>query len=170
MPDLQVNFDVGWTDYKVWDKFKFEFDRTLSALKIAKILSGNVTDSSLALPMGFKSPWNFGIGVEYSATDRLKLRAGYEPRTSAIPKISVIPWYLLMVHSYLAWAWVIVLMQTLIWIYRLVLRSKDQIPANTSSLANQTGVNNLLLNPYAGLNIKTDTKITILGLNYRTRW
>ena len=50
------------------------------------------------------------------------------------------------------------------------LRSKDNIPANTSSLANQTGVNNLLLNPYAGLNVKTDTKITILGLNYRTRW
>ena len=50
------------------------------------------------------------------------------------------------------------------------LRSKDSIPANTSSLANLTGVNNLLLNPYAGLNVKTDTKITILGLNYRTRW
>ena len=26
-----------------------------------------------------------GIGLEYSATDRLKLRAGYEPRASAIP-------------------------------------------------------------------------------------
>ncbi len=31
------------------------------------------------------SPWNWGIGIEYSATDRLKLRAGYEPRGSAIP-------------------------------------------------------------------------------------
>ena len=48
MPDLQVNFDIGWTDYKVWDEFKFEFDRTISALKIAKILSANVTDSTVA--------------------------------------------------------------------------------------------------------------------------
>ena len=50
------------------------------------------------------------------------------------------------------------------------LRSKDSIPANTSSLSNQTGVNNILLNPYAGLNVKTETSITILGLSYRTKW
>ena len=85
MPDLQVNFDVGWTDYKAWDKFKFEFDRQISALKIAKLLSEHVSDDSLALPLEFKSPWNWGVGIEYSATDRLKLRAGYEPRGSAIP-------------------------------------------------------------------------------------
>lgn len=34
LPDLQVNVDVGWTDYKAWDKFKFEFDRQVSALKL----------------------------------------------------------------------------------------------------------------------------------------
>ena len=50
------------------------------------------------------------------------------------------------------------------------LRSRDDIPANTSTLANQTGVNNILLNPYAGLDIKTNTKVTLLGINYRTRW
>ena len=50
------------------------------------------------------------------------------------------------------------------------LRSRDQIPANTSGLANQTGVNNLLLNPYAGLDIRTSTKVTIAGIAYRTRW
>ena len=171
MPDLQVNFDIGWTDYKVWDEFKFEFDRTISALKIAKILSANVTDSTLALPMGFESPWNFGIGMEYSATDRLKLRAGYEPRTSAIPKNkrnTMVPingaqlFGLGVGYRFDA--------DTDLDLSIGFLRSKDQIPANTSSLANQTGVNNLLLNPYAGLNVKTDTKITILGLNYRTRW
>ncbi len=53
MPDLQVNFDVGWTDYKAWDKFKFEFDRQISALKIAKLLSEHVSDDSLALPLEF---------------------------------------------------------------------------------------------------------------------
>ena len=58
LPDLQVNVDVGWTDYKAWDKFKFEFDRQVSALKIAKLLSANISDSSLALPLAFESPWN----------------------------------------------------------------------------------------------------------------
>ncbi|WP_425918175.1 OmpP1/FadL family transporter [Acinetobacter sp. TSRC1-2] len=171
LPDLQVNFDVGWTDYKAWDKFKFEFDRQISALKIAKLLSENIGDASLALPMEFTSPWNFGIGLEYSATDRLKLRAGYEPRTSAIPdnkRNTMIPinnaqlFGLGVGYRFDA--------DTDLDLSIGFLRSKDKIPANTSSLANQTGVNNILLNPYAGLNIKTDTKITILGLNYRTRW
>jgi long-subunit fatty acid transport protein len=171
LPDLQFNFDIGWTDYKAWDEFKFEFDRSISALKIAKLLSNNVTDTSLALPLGFESPWNFGVGVEYSATDRLKLRAGYEPRTSAIPKDkrnTMVPingaqlFGLGVGYRFDA--------DTDLDLSIGFLRSRDNIPADTSSLANQTGVNNLLLNPYAGLNVKTDTKITIFGLNYRTRW
>ncbi|MGD9699932.1 MULTISPECIES: putative pilus system OmpP1/FadL family transporter FilD [unclassified Acinetobacter] len=171
LPDLQVNFDVGWTDYKAWDKFKFEFDRQISALKIAKLLSENIGDSSLALPLEFTSPWNYGIGLEYSATDRLKLRAGYEPRTSAIPdnkRNTMVPinnaqlFGLGVGYRFDA--------DTDLDLSIGFLRSKDNIPANTSSLANQTGVNNILLNPYAGLNVKTNTKVTILGLNYRTRW
>ena len=171
LPDLQVNFDVGWTDYKAWDKFKFEFDRQISALKIAKLLSENIGDSSLALPLQFTSPWNYGIGLEYSATDRLKLRAGYEPRTSAIPdnkRNTMVPinnaqlFGLGVGYRFDA--------DTDLDLSIGFLRSKDNIPANTSSLANQTGVNNILLNPYAGLNVKTNTKVTILGLNYRTRW
>lgn len=171
MPDLQVNFDVGWTDYKAWDKFRFEFDRSISALKIAKLLSSDISDNSLALPLGFESPWNFGIGIEYSATDRLKLRAGYEPRTSSIPdnkRNTMVPingaQLFGMGVGYRFDA------DTDLDLSIGFLRSKDSIPANTSSLANQTGVNNVLLNPYAGLNVKTDTKVTILGLNYRTRW
>lgn len=171
MPDLQINFDVGWSDFKAWDKFKFEFDRQISALKIAKLLSADVTDTSLALPLGFQSAWNFGIGMEYSVTDRLKLRAGYEPRGSAIPdnkRNTMVPinnaqlFGLGVGYQFDA--------DTELDLSIGHLRSKDKIPTNTSSLANQTGVNNLLLNPYAGLNVKTDTKVTILGLNYRTRW
>lgn len=125
----------------------------------------------MALPLEFTSPWNFGVGLEYSATDRLKLRAGYEPRTSAIPdhkRNTMIPINNAQLFG-------------LGLGYRFdpdtdldlsigFLRSRDNIPANSSSLANQTGVNNLLLNPYAGLNVKTNTKVTVLGLNYRTRW
>lgn len=171
MPDLQVNFDVGWTDYAAWDKFRFEFDRTISALKIAKLLSSDVTDSSLALPMGFTSPWSWGVGIEYSATDRLKLRAGYEPRTSSIPdgkRNTMVP----INNAQLFGLGVGYQFDpdTDLDLSIGFLRSRDNIPANTSSLANQTGVNNLLLNPYAGLNVQTATKITILGLNYRTRW
>lgn len=43
IPDLQINFDVGWTDYSAWDKFRFEFDRQVSALQIAKLLSSDIS-------------------------------------------------------------------------------------------------------------------------------
>ncbi|WP_445116399.1 putative pilus system OmpP1/FadL family transporter FilD [Acinetobacter sp. WZC-1] len=171
LPDLQVNFDLGWTDFKAWDKFKFEFDRQVSALKIAKLLSSDVTDTSLSLPLGFKSPWSWGIGFEYSATDRLKLRVGYEPRASAIPdnkRNTMVPINNAQLFGLgLGYRFD---EDTDIDLSVGFLRSRDNIPANTSDLANRTGVDNLLLNPYAGLDVKTNTKVTILGLNYRTRW
>lgn len=171
LPDLQVNVDLGWTDYKAWNSFTFEFDRPISALKIAKLLSNNVTNNSLTLPLGFQSPWNWGIGLEYSATDRLKLRAGYEPRTSSIPddkRNTMIP-----INNAQLFGLGIGYRfdeDTDIDLSLGFLRSRDNIPANTSTLSNYTGIDNLLLNPYAGLNVKTNTKVTILGLNYRTRW
>lgn len=171
LPDLQVNFDVGWTDFAAWDKFKFEFDRQINALKIAKLLSADVTDKSLSFPLGFQSSWNWGIGFEYSANDRLKLRAGYEPRTSAIPndkRNTMVP----INNAQLFGLGVGYRFDedTDIDLSIAFLRSRDNIPAGSSSLANDTSINNLLYNPYAGLNVSTNTKVTILGLNYRTRW
>ena len=170
-PDLQMNFDLGWTDFSAWDKFKFEFDRQISLLKVAKLLSNDVTDRSLSLPLKFQSSWRWGIGFEYSATDRLKLRMGYEPRTSSIPddkRNTMVP----INNAQLFGLGVG---------YRFdqdtdldltvgFLRSRDDIPENTSSLSNKKGVDNLLLNPYAGLDVKTNTKVTLLGINYRTKW
>ncbi len=101
----------------------------------------------------------------------MKLRAGYEPRASAIPddkRNTMVPinnaqlFGLGLGYRFDA--------DTDIDLSVGFLRSNDKIPANSSSLANQTGVNNLLLNPYAGLNVKTDTKATVLGISYRTKW
>lgn len=170
-PDLQMNFDVGWTDFSAWDKFQFEFDRQISLLKVAKLLSADVTDRSLALPLRFQSAWRWGIGFEYSATDRLKLRMGYEPRTSSIPddkRNTMVPINNAQLFGLgLGYRFD---QDTDLDLSIGFLRSRDDIPANTSSLANKTGVDNILLNPYAGLDIKTNTKVTLLGINYRTRW
>lgn len=171
IPDLQVNVDVGWTDYSAWDKFKFEFDRQISALKIAKLLSNDVTDTSLSLPLGFQSAWSWGVGFEYSANERLKLRAGYEPRTSAIPdgkRNTMVPINNAQLFGLgLGYRFD---EDTDIDLSLAFLRSRDNIPAGTSSLANRDTVDNILLNPFAGMNVSTNTKVTILGINYRTRW
>jgi long-subunit fatty acid transport protein len=85
LPQLQINFDVGWTEFGVWDAFNFEFDREVQVLKIAKILVPGTTNSSLSFPLDFNTRWNWGIGMEYAHTSRLKFRMGYEPRDSAVP-------------------------------------------------------------------------------------
>ncbi|MEC7119492.1 MAG: outer membrane protein transport protein [Pseudomonadota bacterium] len=170
-PDLQFNFDIGWTDYAAWRDFDFRFDREIAALRIAKLLAPGVTNDGLPLPLRFQSPWSWGLGMEYSMTDRLKFRLGYEPRKSAIPdnrRNTLVP--INNAQMFGAGIGYRFDPDSEIDLTAMHLRSRDTIPANTSGLANQTGVNNLLLNPYAGLDIKTSTKVTILGIAYRTRW
>ncbi|GAC1376536.1 MAG: outer membrane protein transport protein [Aquirhabdus sp.] len=170
-PDLQVNFDVGWTDYSVWKELPIQFDRNLGVLQIAKLLAPTVTANSLAVPLNFVSPWNFGVGIEYSMTNRLKLRLGYEPRTSAIPsgqRSTLVP--VNGAQLFGMGAGYRFDKDTDIDLTAAFLRSRDSIPANTSKLANYTGVDNLILNPYAGLDVKTNATIVILGIAYRTRW
>jgi long-subunit fatty acid transport protein len=54
-------------------------------LKIAKILVPGTTNTPLRFPLDFNTRWNWGVGMEYSHTSRLKFRLGYEPRDSAVP-------------------------------------------------------------------------------------
>lgn len=171
IPPLQVNFDIGWTDYGAWDAFQFEFDRPLAVLQIARILVPGTTPTTLRFPLGFTSPWSWGVGVEYSHTNRLKFRLGYEPRKSAIPlnkRNSLAPINdAQMFGTGIGYKFD---RDTDLDLTLMHLRSRDDIPANSSSLLNSTGVNNLVYNPFAGLDVKTRAVVNIMGLVYRTRW
>ena len=123
------------------------------------------------MPIGFQSSWNWGVGVQYDATDRLQLRLGYEPRTSAIPDDKRNP--MVPINNAQLFGMGLTYKfdpDTDIDLTYAHLRSRDQIPANTSSMANETGVGNILYNPYAGLDISTNTKVNLAGIVYRTRW
>lgn len=171
LPDVQVNVDVGWTDWDEWESLDIQFDRNLSVLQVAKLLSNNITPNSISMPIGFQSSWNWGVGVQYDATDRLQLRLGYEPRTSAIPDDKRNP--MVPINNAQLFGMGLTYKfdpDTDIDLTYAHLRSRDQIPANTSSMANETGVGNILYNPYAGLDISTNTKVNLAGIVYRTRW
>lgn len=170
-PDLQVNFDVGYTDFDEWKNWTFNFERPISALSIARLLSSNATPKSLTLPVGFKSSWSWGVGIEQRLTDRLVTRLGYEPRNSAIPddkRNTMVP--INNAQLFAAGLGYEFDPDTTLDLAMMYLHSFDKIPANTSSIANKTGIDNLLINPYAGLDIKTKTNVFILGMAYRTRW
>lgn len=170
-PDLQVNFDVGYTDFDEWRDWTFNFEKPVSALRIARLLSSNASPQRLTLPVGFKSSWSWGIGIEQRVSDRVVLRMGYEPRNTSTPmnkRNTMVPINNAQLFGTgLGYEFDA---DTTLDLAAMYLRSRDDIPANTSSLANKTGVNNLLINPYAGLNISTKTDVFIMGMAYRTRW
>ena len=171
LPNWQINFDIGWTDYAEWDAFSLTFDRTPAVLKLARLLATGTTLTSMSLPLMYQSPWSWGIGTEYSWNERLKFRAGYEPRKSAIPddrRSSLVP-----INNAELFGGGIGYQfdkDTEIDLTAAYLRSKDSIPANTSCNVNCTGINNTVYNPYAGLDVKTKADIIIMGIAYRTRW
>lgn len=168
---LQFNIDAVWADYKEWDSFDFTFDRSSAVLSLARLFSPGSTSSRLSYPLNYQSTWNLAFGASYDLTGRIQLRAGYEPRASAIPEDRRSPLVPINEAKYyslgLGYKWD---KDTDIDLGIAQLRSKDEIPANTSCAANCTGIDNVVYNPYAGLDIKTEATVTIMGLAFRTRF
>ena len=168
---LQFNIDAVWADYKEWDSFDFTFDRSSAVLSLARLFSPGSTSTRLSYPLNYQSTWNLAFGASYDLTGRIQLRAGYEPRASAIPEDRRSPMVPINEAKYyslgLGYKWD---KDTDIDLGIAQLRSEDEIPANTSCAANCTGINNVVYNPYAGLDIKTEATVTILGLAFRTRF
>lgn len=168
---LKVNFDLGWTDYAKWDAFNLQFDRTPSVLRLARLLAPGTTLTSMSLPLGYQSPWTWGVGTEWSLSSRLLLRLGYEQRNSAIPldkRSSLVP--INNAHMYGLGFGYKYDKDTDVDFTVMHMESRDTIPANTSTDLNATGLNHIVYNPYAGLDVKTQATINLVGVAYRTRW
>jgi long-subunit fatty acid transport protein len=169
---LQFNFDLRWVGYSDWNNFEIEFDRELDLLRIAKLFGGgNATSRSIILDRGYVDTWSWSLGMQYDINDRLALRAGYEFRPSAIPKdkadvlapVGDADLYGLG----LGYRWD---KDTIIDVGFNYFVSKQEIPAGSSCNVSCEGVDNLVYNPYAGLNIETSVKAYVFALTYTTRF
>ncbi len=168
---FKVNFDISWDDYSQWSSFPLQFDRTPAVLRLAHLLSPNATLNSLNMPLGFQSPWSWGIGTETSLSSRLVLRVGYEDRGSAIPldkRSSLVP--INNAHMYGLGFGYHLDKDTDVDFTIMHLYSHDVLPAGSRSNFNATGINNLIYNPYGGLDGTTYASINMIGMAYRTRW
>ncbi|WP_372964594.1 OmpP1/FadL family transporter [Marinobacter sp.] len=171
-PMLTLNTDIGWTDFAQWDALEFTFDRDLEFLNAARILSpDNATPNSLKLPMGFKSVWNWAFGAEFHVSSRLDLRAGVEIRDSVIPddqRSIMAPFGGANLYSVgMGYRWD---KNTEIDMNLSYLQSIETIPADSSCNVNCDNITNIIYNPYAGLEIKTSTRVVMAGLSFRTKF
>lgn len=171
LPRWKLNMDAGWSDFGKWQSFDIKFDRGVAALGLARLLSPGVTTDSLSMPLGYQSTWQLGMGLEWDFTDRLTLRMGYEPRASAIPeerRSPLVPINEAQLYGLgLGYKWDKDSQVDIAFSY---VHSKDSIPAESSCAANCSGIDNIIYNPYAGLDIKTEAQIYYFGFAYRTSW
>lgn len=180
----QLNVDAGWTDFDKWDSLYFEFDRQVSFLGAAKTLAPDlVTNTTLRMPMGYRSVWSYGFGFQYDLNSRIQLRLGYEPRKSSIPDDSrSIQAPLGFAHLYsigMGYQWDL---DTVVDLSLSFMQSKETILAdpqdaessgdyvNSSNSINRNCLTCTVTNPYPGLDVETRLTIGAAGISFRTRF
>lgn len=181
---LQINMDAGWTDFDKWEAMRIQFDRRVSFLSTAKTLAPDiVSDTSLSLPMNFRSVWSFGFGFQFDLNSRIKLRAGYEPRKSSIPKESrsvQAPVGFARLYSIgMGYRWDL---DSVIDVSLSFMQSRETILAdpqdqsnrgfypNSSDAINRNCLTCSVTNPYPGLDVKTKLTLGAAGLSFRTKF
>ena len=171
-PDWKINVDAKWTDWKVWQGLNIEYDKPQEFGAVAALLAPEYAKPDLLIiPRHYESVWNFALGVEHQLNDRVALRFGWEPRTSSIPDdkqdvllpigdgdiYSVGAGFQFQKDMFLDVA---------LGFYNV----KADIPAGSSTNANSKDLyTNILYNPYAGMDIKTEGTAYLfeLGFNWQ---
>lgn len=181
---FHFNLDAGWTDYDEWDSLNLQFDRQVSFLSTAKILSpGIVTDTSLDMPLNFRSVWTYNIGMAMDLNSRIQLRAGFEPRHSSIPKdarsLQAPVGFMRMYAVGLGYQWDL---DTVIDLSMSFMKSVEHINAdsqddsanndypNSSNSLNRNCLTCVVTNPYPGLDVRTQLTIGHAGISFRTKF
>ncbi len=158
LPDWKLNVDAKWTDWETWEGIKIEYDAPQEFSALASLLVPQyATSDTLTIPRHYESVWNLAFGVENQYNDRLVLRWGWEPRRSSIPDDKqdvLLPVGDANLFSFgVGYDWDKDMHIDLALGY---FKAEADIPAGTSTNANgMNPYNNLLYNPYSGMDIKT---------------
>lgn len=167
-PRWQLNIDAKWTDWAVWDGLKVKFDQPLDFTKLATLVSSYSELTELTIPRHYESVWNWAFGVEYQYSNRLALRAGYEPRKSSIPDDKqdvLLPLGDAQLFSF-GFEWLLPEDQVLEVGVGYMIASAD-VPAGSSTNANSSDhFNNFIYNPYAGTAFSSEATAYLLELSY----
>lgn len=167
-PAWKVNFDVKWTDWGAWEGLELEFDKQLDFLKLASLLSPYAELDTLTIPRNYESVWNWALGFEYQYNNNLALRFGYEPRKSSIPNDKqdvLLPLGDAELFAF-GFEYRFDADQTLEAGFGYLLADAD-VPAGSSTNSNSTDqLNNIIYNPYAGTDFKSQVQGLLFEVSY----
>lgn len=176
-PRWKVNVDARWVDYESWGVLPVDFHgQNLDFLRIVQLLAtvqypgqDFITDSTFGIPFWFESVWHFAFGTEYRWSDRLTLRAGWEPRRTSIPddRVSLFAPFGDVDLYGLGFTYQMGSTSQLDFAFGHI-RSKRHIPANSSDMVNSIGDFDYILNVYPGSDITAEVIGNFLEVNYHT--
>lgn len=161
---FQVNLDASWDEGEKLDKVTVQFDQQIDMLKMLRMF-GETDPSKLNIKLGGESKWSWGLGLQFMATDRLTLRAGYENRKSSIPlsQLSLAAPLPDMIGKSLGIGYV-TKKGTHIDLTYSYLHGTFNVPAEGSCNLNCSNFFNVVYNPYAGLDVAGDMTIKYIGV------
>lgn len=173
LPNLKVNVDVKWIEYSVWDELEFEFSNTVDFLNLSSIIYGisglkdNADPKAMRIRRAYDDTWSIALGAEYQLNDNIVLRAGYEPRTGAIPTSSAdLLFPIGDADLYTAgFGWQLS-STTRIDAAFGVLYSEQNVPACASKNANTCQEGDVVYNPYYSIPFSTETIAYIGALSF----
>jgi long-subunit fatty acid transport protein len=167
---LQLNVDASYTDWHQWDSLTFRFDDNVKLLEMARMF-GFPDPSQLKISRGYRSVWNWAFGLQAEVTNRLTLRAGYEPRKSSIPDNKIDLMAPLPDTRMVSLGFHFKLDGTRdINVGASYMKGKYNIPANTDCNLNCNNFFNVIYNPYAGLDVAGDIHVRYFGANFTQRF
>ena len=161
---VQLNLDAGWTNWKRWDKLTFQFDQQINLLMMARLF-GQTDPSKLVIPRGYENQIDYSAGLQLQVTDKITVRAGYEPRKSAIPRNKmdlIAPLPDITVKSLGVGYQVKDGMR--IDVAASYASATFDLPAETSCNLNCSNFFNVIYNPYAGLDVSGGIRIRYFGI------
>ena len=169
-PDWKLNADLKWTDTAKWDEFKLEFETPPDFLPILSVLAPDqVSNTTLAFPREYQSVWSWALGLEHRYNERLALRLGYEDRGNSIPADKV-DYMAPFGDAYLLGAGFayVPTRHALLEVAVGMLVSESAAADNSSTNVNDHS--QLIYNPYAGVNVKTEVRAYLLEISYRAHF
>ncbi|RLP54431.1 MAG: hypothetical protein D6160_10385 [Ketobacter sp.] len=169
LPAWKFNMDAKWTDWEVWDGLHIDFDEPQEFARLASVIAPKYSDiDKLIIPRHYESVWNFAFGVEHQYSDRLTLRAGWEPRKSSIPwhkqdvLLPIGDGNLYSIGFGYDWK------KEQRFDFALgYYHTEANVPAGSSTNANsEDQLTNFLYNPYAGLNFTSEITAYLVEFSY----
>lgn len=171
MPDVKVNVDVKWADYSRWDDLTFYFDKNVDFLSFGTAISraagyNLTTASKMVITREYEDTWSWALGVEYQLDANWVARAGFEPRTSAIPDDRtdlIFPITQADLYTVgLGWQYdrITRVDAALAYLY-----SSSSTPACQSQNANSCDEGNVVYNPYYATDFDNEVKGYLLALS-----